>query len=178
MKKAVEKKIDDARNICHEVLVSLRRIIQTVDLHSRYLLRHYGLTVPQLVILQQLSKSGEMSIGELAKTVSLGQATVTGIISRLEQRGLVTRRRSEKDKRRVLVQTTKSCVTIIEAAPPPIQKTFIDEFNNLLDWEQNMIVSALQRIVSMMDSSQIKVAPLLTTEPLTNSDNQLAESTK
>ncbi len=178
MKAVVEKKIDDARNICNEVLVSLRRIIQTVDLHSRYLFRHYGLTVPQLVVIQELSKRGEISIGELAKIVSLGQATVTGIINRLEQRELVIRRRSEKDKRRVLVQATKSCKAIIEAAPPPIQKTFVDQFNNLLDWEQNMIVSALQRIVSMMDASNIKAAPLLTTEPLPNTVNQLVKSLK
>ena len=173
MKKVFEKKIDDARNICNEVLVALRRIIQTVDLHSRYLLRHYGLTVPQLVILQELSKGREVSIGELAKTVSLGQATVTGIINRLEQRGLVMRRRSEMDKRRVLVKSTKRCEAIIEAAPPLIQKTFMDEFDNLLDWEQNMIVSALQRIVSMMDATNIKAAPLLATDPLANKDHQL-----
>ena len=148
-------------------------LIQAFDLHSRYLLRTYGLTGPQLVILQELSKSGEVSVGELAKTVSLGQATVTGIINRLEQRGLVLRRRSEKDKRRVLVQTTKGCEAIIEAAPPPIQKTFMDQFSNLLDWEQKMIVSALQRIVSMVDASKIKTAPLLTTDPLANSHNQI-----
>ena len=169
----IEEKINDTKSICHDVLVSLRRIIQAFDLHSRYLLLNYGLTGPQLVILQELSRNGEVSIGELAKAVSLGQATVTGIIDRLEKRGLVMRRRSEKDKRRVLVHTTKSCKTIIKAAPPPLQKTFVDQFNYLLDWEQNMIVSALQRIVSMVDASQIKAAPLLTENPLANTDNQM-----
>ena len=103
MKKAIEENSKDTGSVCYDVLVSMRRIIQAFDLHSRYLFRTYGLTGPQLVILQELSNSGEVSIGELAKTVSLGQATVTGIINRLEQRGLVMRRRSEKDKRRVLV---------------------------------------------------------------------------
>jgi DNA-binding MarR family transcriptional regulator len=105
--------------------------------------------------------------------VSLGQPTVTGIINRLEQRGLVLRRRSEQDKRRVLVQTTKSCETIIEEGLPPIQKPFMDQFSSLLDWEQHMIVSALQRIVSMVDASKVKTAPILTADPLANSDSQM-----
>jgi DNA-binding MarR family transcriptional regulator len=173
MKETIEKNIKDTRSVCHDVLVSMRRIIQAFDLHSRYLLRTYGLTAPQLVILQELSKNGEISIGKLAKTVSLGQATVSGIVNRLEQRGLVLRRRSEKDKRRVLVQTTKSCESIIEEELPPIQKTFMDQFGNLLDWEQHMIVSALQRIVSMVDASKIKAVPILTADPLANTDNRM-----
>jgi len=173
MKNMIGENNRDTGSVCHDVLISMRRIIQAFDLHSRYLFRTYGLTAPQLVILQELSKSGEMSIGQLAKAVSLGQATVTGIINRLEQRRLVLRRRSEKDKRRVLVQTTKSCEAIIKTGPPPIQKAFIEQFSSLLDWEQNMIVSALQRIVSMVDASKLKTVPLVAADPLTNTDNQM-----
>jgi len=173
MKKTIEDTITDTGCVCHDVLVSMRRIIQAFDLHSRYLFRTYGLTGPQLVILQELSKNGEISIGQLAKAVSLGQATVTGIINRLELRGLVLRKRSEKDKRCVLVQATKSCEAIIEEGLPPIQKTFMDQFSNLRDWEQHMIVSALQRIVSMVDGSKINTAPILMSAALANTDHQM-----
>ncbi len=47
----------------------------------------------------------------------------------------------------------------------------MDQFNNLLDWEQTLILSALQRLVSMMDASALSAEPILATEPLTNTPN-------
>ena len=173
-----EKRSNDTGSVCHNVLVSLRRIIQAIDLHSRYLFRHYGLTGPQLFILQEMAKHKEISIGELAKAISLGQATVTGILTRLENRNLVARRRSNSDKRRVFVRTTEACQQLLASAPPPIQEKFLEQFNNLLDWEQTLILTALQRLVSMMDASAISAEPILAAEPLPNADNQIAEPVK
>lgn len=64
------------------VLVSLRRLMRATDLHSRQLARSSGLTTPQLLLLQHIKSSGEVSIGALAHEVSLSQATVTSLIVR------------------------------------------------------------------------------------------------
>ena len=98
----------DQGGLTRDVLVALRRIMRAIDLHSHQLIQKHGLSGPQLVILQELSNLGEVPIGTLAVAVSLSQATVTGIMDRLEQRGLVARRRDEEDKRRVLVSVTCS----------------------------------------------------------------------
>jgi DNA-binding MarR family transcriptional regulator len=148
------------------VLISLRRIIRSIDLHSRSLVKRVGLTGPQLVILQQVKRSGEGPVGAIAKATSLSQATATGIIERLERRGLLSRRRSSSDRRRVLVSITAAGLKLLETAPPMLQDSFIEEFNHLQDWEQSMILSALQRLVAMMDASKIDAAPVLTTGPI------------
>lgn len=149
------------QQVCDDVLISIRRIIQSVDLHSRYLVRHFGLTGPQLIILQVIARQREISISEIAKTVSLGQPTVTGILERLENRGLIIRRRSRRDKRRVFISATEACLQVMEKAPPPLQEHFIEAFGSLQDWEQSMILAALQRIVSLMDARAIEAAPIL-----------------
>jgi DNA-binding MarR family transcriptional regulator len=151
----------DKKTTCDDVLIAIRRIIQSVDMHSRYLVRHFGLTGPQLIILQDISKHEEVSISEIAKAVSLGLPTVTGILERLENRGLIVRRRSEKDKRKILISITEACEKLMEKAPPPMQEHFIDSFYCLQDWEQSMILSSLQRIVHLMDAKSIQVAPIL-----------------
>jgi DNA-binding MarR family transcriptional regulator len=147
--------------VCNEVLIAIRRIIQSVDLHSRYLVRQFGLTGPQLIVLQVIATRGEISISEIAKAVSLGQPTVTGILERLENRGLIIRRRSKSDKRRIYISATEACKKLLEKAPPPMQEHFIQSFKTLEDWEQTMILAALQRIVSLMDAKTIQVAPIL-----------------
>lgn len=155
----------DSRNsVRHrEVLISLRRIIRAIDLHSRSLIQRFGLTGPQLIILEELEERGECSISELAKAISLSMATVTGILSRLESRDLIERRRDEQDRRKVLVTTTSACKEVLSRAPTPLQESFISEFDKLHDWEQTLMVSSLQRIVTMMEATTIDATPMLVT---------------
>lgn len=155
-------------NISDKVLISLRKLIRAIDLHSRFLSKHFGLTGPQLLILRELSKAGEMSLGEVAASVSLSQATVTGITDRLEKRHLITKSKSEVDRRRVVIQPTDACRQLLAQAPPPIQESFINQFDKLKDWEQSMILSSLQRLVQMVDAEDIKAAPVLTAGPIEN----------
>ncbi len=104
---------------------------------------------------------GEVPIGDLAKAVSLGQATVTGIIDRLEARSLVTRNRSTEDRRKVLVRTTPSCEQLLAAAPPFLQESFQVRFQKLEEWEQLMILAALMRLGSLMEARKGEIAPFL-----------------
>lgn len=144
-----------------EVLVSLRRIIRATDMHSKKLLRASGLTAPQLMILQCLQERSVTSPGQIAKDVGLTQATVTTILDRLEKRMLITRHRSEQDKRRVFVELTPSGHKTVLQAPTPLQDSFVEKFDRLEEWEQTYITSALQRVASMMNADHIDASPLL-----------------
>lgn len=153
-------------DVAEQVLVALRRIIRAVDLHSKSLAQEHGLTVPQLVVLQELSRLGEASASELARAVSLSQATLTGILSRLEGRGYIVRRRSMSDKRRLPIRLTPVGEKMLEKAPPPLQESFSEEFSQLRDWEQTLILSSLQRLVGMMEARSVDASPILTTETI------------
>jgi len=149
------------QDISKDVLTALRRIIRAIDVQSRHLTKYYGLTGPQLVVLEELQDNWSMTIGQLARNISLSQATVTNIIDRLEQKGDVKRIRSERDKRKVFVEMTPQAEQKLADKPSLLQKQFIDRFNQLEDWEQTLILSSLQRIVSMMNAEDIEVQPML-----------------
>ena len=140
-----------------QVLISIRKIIQRIDINSRSLVKRVGLTGPQLIILQEVTRAESVSIGEVAKAISLSQATVTGIVERLEKRKLVVRQRSVVDRRRVLVEATIEGKELLKTAPPLMQEAFVEKFSDLQDWEQAMILSALQRLVSLMDAGTLEV---------------------
>jgi DNA-binding MarR family transcriptional regulator len=154
------------KNLADDILIALRRIIRAIDLYSRRLAQRHGLTVPQLVVLQELRRRGEMPGSELARAVSLSQATVTGILSRLAARGLVVRRRSVSDRRRLPVRLTEAGAALVAAAPPLLQESFCAELGKLAEWEQTQILSNLQRLVAMMEAEDVAASPLLTTEEL------------
>ena len=152
---------DHLLNQIEEVLIALRRVIRATDLHSKHLAKTTGLTAPQILLLQTIRDKGQVTIGELAQDVSLSQATVTTILDRLEKRGLVYRQRSETDKRKVHAYLTDDAVETLKNAPIPLQEQFTQQFNELQDWEQTMIISALKRVAQMMDAQHIDASPVL-----------------
>ncbi len=145
-----------------QVLVSLRRIIRATDLNSRKLGKETGLTTPQLVVMSAIRQRDAPLASEIARAVSLSQATVTNILNRLESHDLVSRTRSEKDKRRVNVRLTSAGEALLEAAPQPLQESFIERFGALQKWEQHLLVASLERLATMMDAEHLDAAPLLT----------------
>jgi DNA-binding MarR family transcriptional regulator len=149
-----------------QVVTALRRIIRAIDLHSRALVNRYGLTGPQLTLLRELVGEGELAVGELAKAIHLSQATVTGILDRLVQRGLVRRRQGDRDRRRVLVHLTQEGREMLARTPPLLQEHFTAQFAKLADWEQTQILSSLQRVVAMMEATDLDATPILTTGPM------------
>ena len=144
-----------------DVLVALRRVIRATDLQSKQLVKTAALTAPQLMIMQTLRDKGAVPIGELADEVSLSQATVTSIVDRLEKKEYVGRERSKQDKRKVLAFITDTGLDKLKTAPTLLQESFIRQFKYLQEWEQTMIISALQRVAQMMDAQHIDASPFL-----------------
>lgn len=130
-------------------------------MHSKYLSKTTGLTAPQILLMQTIRAKGDMTVSELAVAMSLSQATVTTIINRLENKGLVFRERSKEDKRKVFTYLTDSSLEVLKSAPTPLQDQFTKQFNDLQQWEKTMIISSLQRVAQMMDAQHIDAAPVL-----------------
>ena len=149
------------RDLSVEVLETLRKIIRAIDIHSRKLSKEFGLTGPQLVVIKEIASKGPVSIGAVARGVSLSQATVTSILDRLEQRDFVIRDRSSEDRRRVLVHVTEKAQAVLESNPNFLQDEFLRRFTALAEWEQSLILSSIQRIAAMMDATDLKVDPIL-----------------
>ncbi|KAA5801634.1 MarR family transcriptional regulator [Alkalicaulis satelles] len=143
------------------ILIALRRIIRAVDIRSRELERETGLTAPQLVLLQALGREAEATPKSLSRAVSLSPPTVTAILDRLERAGLVTRRRSPRDGRSVIAELTPAGREAVSAAPELLQAGFLRAFRRAPEWEQHMIIAALQRVAEMMDCQDVDAAPIL-----------------
>ena len=143
---------------CKELLVLLRKITQAIDLHSKHLYKKFGLTGPQLIILQELSK-GEMTVSGLARAISLSQGTVTDIIHRLEKKELIIKKRSSEDKRSVLISLSEKCRTQLTTAPSPLQEKFTDSFSKIPEWEKLMLLSSVSRIAEMMSAGPLAAQP-------------------
>lgn len=143
------------------ILSSLRRITRAIHVYSRKLAATYRITAPQLVCLRYLDRNGPHTPSELAREALLSQATVTGILDRLEARALVERRRDHKDRRRVSIHLTEEGKRVSQAAPKPLQELFAGRLAELPSEEQASIDQILRQVAEMMDADKWKEAPSL-----------------
>jgi DNA-binding MarR family transcriptional regulator len=164
--------------LCENVLIAIRQIIRAIDIHSRYLTKKYGLTGTQLLILKEVISMAEAHVGEVARRINLSQATVTSVLDRLEKLKYVKRIRSDFDKRKVIVRITKLGRSKLEKNPSLLQEYFIDRFRQLKEWEQNLILSSLQRVALMMNAERLDVIPVLTNEPVSFTADDMADITE
>lgn len=144
-----------------QVLIELRRILHATQVGARNLARESGMTTSQLIVLQNLKAHGEMTARQIAQSMNLTQATVTSLLDRLQERGWITRRRGEQDRRRVYVQLAPAGTRQLKQAPESLQQRFVNHFKTLQKWEQSSILAALQRVAHMLDAASFDAAPVL-----------------
>lgn len=70
------------------------------------MLDEMGITYPQYLVLNALGEADGMSVGSIAHRLALESSTITPLVKRMEQAGLVTRQRSQADERQVQVDLT------------------------------------------------------------------------
>jgi DNA-binding MarR family transcriptional regulator len=100
----MEEKIQG--NQPEEFLSLIRKIRKRLHQEYHTVAEKHGLTIPQLHTLVHLWHRDNQSISELCSKLDLAASTISGIIDRLEYKGLVIRERDEIDRRVVTVQLT------------------------------------------------------------------------
>ncbi len=116
---------------------AIRRLQQAAEIHSKRLSRYGGLTPLQLLILHVLAVEGELTATQLAKLVSLSQASLSGVLDRLEGRGLLYRRRDEQDRRKSWLHLDPAGHEALAEAPPLLPEYVIERFAALPEWERH-----------------------------------------
>lgn len=147
-------------------LVAMRRILRATDIHAKRLSRATNLRTSQLLVMQTIDEFEEMTVGEIAAKVNLAQASVTAIIDRLQESGLLSRQRGDTDKRKVYVHLTAQGRAVLHRAPTALHDRFSERFTELEDWEQTQMVAVLERVAGMMDADRIEAVPVLDHEQI------------
>lgn len=153
-----------------KILQSLRKIIRSVDIHSRKLSMQHDITAPQLIALLAVAEYGPLTIASISKEVHLSPSTLVGIIDRLEAKGYAIRERSAEDRRQVMISITKEGRAFTKQAPSPLQETLAEALSKLTPLEQATISLSLERIVELMEAKELDAAPILQTGAIDTTD--------
>lgn len=83
-------------------------LVHGLDARSKRMASELGVTGPQRLVLRILGVRPKISAGALAETLRLHPSSLTGVLRRLEKRGLIVRRPDPNDARRALLSLARA----------------------------------------------------------------------
>ncbi|MGH9729249.1 MAG: MarR family winged helix-turn-helix transcriptional regulator [Candidatus Acidiferrales bacterium] len=126
-----------------------------VDAHDRAL-APLGLTAYQGTMLLNCARQEGNTPVELAALNGLYVSTITRMADRLEKKGLLTRTRSRKDRRQVILRITPKGRAVLRKGVPIAQRVALKAWRGVTEQERNALRSIVYKILGNLGHKPIK----------------------
>src|SRR5262245_17718515 len=153
------------RDAGRTAIEALRRVVRALRASSQAALRRTGISGAQLFVIEELSKQRAESLDELAGRMMTHQSSVSVVVARLAAKGLVSRRRSEVDGRRIRLELTRAGRRLHARAPVTAQARLFAAIERLPAATRRSLAAALGALVETMGEAGAGAAPLFFEEP-------------
>lgn len=149
-----------------EILIKIRKIVRSVDIESKKIQKEYGVSIPQVLCLNFLNESTnyQSTQGEIRKFLNLNSSTVSGIINRLENKGLLARLPKSGDKRMVNIALTSSGEKLLSTLPSLLHEQLSRRLKKLDEPELTKVEESLETLVKLLEIEEIEASPVLTSD--------------
>jgi DNA-binding MarR family transcriptional regulator len=137
--------VDEVRLAMGELFAAERR------LRGRDRARHGGLSFAQMRTLFRIGAEDEITVGELARQAEVTPATITGMLDGLERDEMVVRRRSDEDRRVVLVTLTDQGRELLNEKRERWRKRWKEKLADLDDAQLAAATETLHRLAELFD---------------------------
>jgi DNA-binding MarR family transcriptional regulator len=137
-------------NILSDIVNNLRRVFQVLVDQSKNAEEETGLTSSQLWAMKEIAAAGSLKGAELARRMFIHPATVVNLVDRLEERGLVVRVRSQKDRRVVDIELTAKGTALVRNSPEVAQDVLVKGLGKLPDNDVSQIAEGLKQLVEVL----------------------------
>ncbi len=148
---------DTTRPPVRDIIQQIRRLMQAGERYTKELNKTYQVSAPQLNCLMALNEHGSLPPSRIARLIMVNSSTVTGIIDRLEHKGLVARKRNSPDRRVIFIELTDAGRDLAQSAPPPFQQKIVEGLNRLSDDDLGEILRSLSRLTRMLDVHDLDI---------------------
>jgi DNA-binding MarR family transcriptional regulator len=124
---------------------SLRTVIRAFNVLTKKLERRFGLSGAQLEVLECLQALPGLSLSDLATRSNTDQSTMSVVVKRLVDRGLVAREQTEDDRRRMSLVLTPRGESLLAEAPSSVSARLRTGFSQLGEGERATLTTLLER---------------------------------
>lgn len=132
----------------------IRRLVRAIRVSSTASERAVGLSAAQLFALRQIALRPNQSLNELAKRTLTTQSSVSEVVTRLVDQGLVARNTSALDRRRAELSLTDEGRKVLARAPETVQERLVSGYGLLEPEQQAMLAVGLESWLSASGLSE------------------------
>jgi DNA-binding MarR family transcriptional regulator len=148
-----KSKTEQFESTVKSIVWTLRRISQIIYLDSRKIAKQYGLTAAQASVIKTLNgSSGTHSSSSLSRELGVTPPNITGIIDRLEEKGLVEKQKKEGDRRTWKLELTEKGRDLAKSLPNITELKLLHGLKDLSHTEVYGIYSGLSTISEVIGS--------------------------
>lgn len=149
-----------------DILIQIRKIIRSINLESKKIQKEYGVSIPQVLCLNYLHNAlnFQATQAELKRFLNLNSSTVSGIVNRLEKKGLVARLPKSGDRRVVNITLTSAGDELIDSMPSLLHEQLSDKLQTLSASDLKRIEESLDVLVHLLDIQAVEASPVITIE--------------
>jgi MarR family transcriptional regulator, organic hydroperoxide resistance regulator len=87
-------------------------LAHALEVRSKRMARSLGVTGPQRLVIRVVGRSPASTASDIARTLGMHPSTLTGILRRLEQQGMLERKTDDLDRRRVRFRLTRRGIAV------------------------------------------------------------------
>ena len=127
----------------------LYRALDTVMPRFRKIFNEFGLTEQQWRVLRVLWEHDQIVFNELSSATLIPAPSLVGVIDRLTKNGLVERRRSDSDRRKVSVIATGAGMALESKVRPRVDAAYADLRGAMDSQEWKQLIDGLDRVASI-----------------------------
>jgi DNA-binding MarR family transcriptional regulator len=116
------------------------------------------LTAPQISVMREVVRHEGISLKDLSCAVSLAHSTVSGIVDRLEKRGIVARRGDAVDGRMSMIFPTPAVTEFVRKQIPALSRRPLEAaLDGIAQAERAGIAEAIRRLRMLLEESEHNV---------------------
>ena len=146
--------------LINEIVSGIRKLRRVVYHDYIKASRQFGLTETQSDVLRTLLVFGAMSSADLSRNLYVTPANITGVIDRLEKKGLVERIRQQADRRVALITLTETGKDLSKQLPDPIENKLISGLVSLGQDQVQALGEAMNSIIGLIGAEKMGEVPL------------------
>ncbi|MGW2830374.1 MarR family winged helix-turn-helix transcriptional regulator [Streptomyces sp. NPDC001286] len=112
-----------------------------------------GLSLAQVALLEPLATETDLPVGRLASSADVSVPTATRMLQQLETKGIVVRRRSAQDERRVLVSLTAEGAELVTTLRERLRERQNHAYEAFTPAERTQLVTLMRRLTELVNDS-------------------------
>ena len=143
-----------------QIVSAIRRMTRAVYLDSKKMVKQIGLSNPQCLVLKAIDENGPSSLASMSRYLNVSPANMTGLVDRLEKKGLVRRTSKLGDRRVTIVELTGEGMPLSQSVPDPIEEKLVSGLHDISPIDLQNIAGAFKKVVDLLDAKGVADAPL------------------